>query len=306
MQLTVEFPSVAYREGPTAMIRMAKAIEKIGYDRIDIFDHVVMGYNIEGREPVRYPAKMPIMEALVTLGMIAGVTERIGLGTEVLVLPQRDPVLVAKQISTLDTISGGRMRLGAGIGWQPAEYEALGFNYRNRGKRMDEAIGILRKCWADERIDHNGDHYFMEAIAMEPKPPQGGGLPIWIGGNSDPALRRVGKLGDGWLGSQVTDADMAARSINLIRESAVTAGRDAEAIGLQAMIAPPPRAGDDAAKGFYSDHAAVADRAAALQQMGFGSVALNATAIFQSGARSVTAMTEQLQQLHVAIKNTCN
>lgn len=305
MQLTVEFPSVSYREGPAAMIRMAQEIERIGYDRIDIFDHVVMGYNIEGREPVRYPAKMPIMEALVTLGMIAGVTERIGLGTEVLVLPQRDPVLVAKQISTLDTISGGRMRLGAGIGWQPAEYEALGFNYRNRGKRMDEAIGVLRKCWADERIDHKGDHYFMEAIAMEPKPPQGGNLPIWIGGNSDPALRRVGRLGDGWLASQVTDADMAERSIALIREAAESAGRDPAAIGLQAMIAPPPRAGDDAARGFYADHPAVAERAVALKEMGFGSVALNATAIFQAGARSVTAMTEQLEQLHAVIKNAC-
>lgn len=306
MQLTVEFPSVSYREGPAAIIRMAQAIEQIGYDRIDIFDHVVMGYNIEGRDVLRYPPTMPIMEALVTLGAIAAVTEKIGLGTEVLVLPQRDPVLVAKQVSTLDTISGGRMRLGAGIGWQPAEYEALGFSFRNRGKRMDEAIEMLRMCWQDARIDYQSENYAMEAMAMEPKPPQGGDLPIWIGGNTPPALRRVGRLGDGWLASQVTDADMAARAIDTIQEAATKAGRDPARIGYQAMIAPPPKAGDDAAKGFYGDHDRVAERAAALKEMGFGSVALNATAIFQSGARSVDAMVEQLQLLHVAINNTCN
>ncbi|WP_417518694.1 TIGR03619 family F420-dependent LLM class oxidoreductase [Minwuia sp.] len=302
MQLTVEFPSVSYREGPEAMIRMAQAIETIGYDRIDIFDHVVMGYNIDGREPVRYPAKMPIMEALVTLGMIAGVTKTIGLGTEVLVLPQRDPTLVAKQVSTLDTISGGRMRLGVGIGWQPAEYEALGFRYTNRGKRMDEAIEVVRACLRDERIEHFGEHYTLNAVAMEPKPPQGANLPIWVGGNTPPALRRVGRLGDGWLASQVTDADMAADAMDQVHEAAVQAGRDADAIGFQAMIAPPPRVGDDAAKGFYADHARVADRAAALKDMGFDAISLNATAIFQSGARSVEAIADALEELHATIR----
>jgi len=304
MQLNVEFPSVAYREGPEAIIRMAQAIERIGYDRIEIFDHVVMGYNIDGREPVRYPAKMPIMEALVTLGLIAGVTRRVGLGTEVLVLPQRDPTLVAKQISTLDTLSGGRMRLGVGVGWQPAEYEALGFRYTNRGKRMDEAIEVVRACLRDETITHFGEHYTLNAIAMEPKSPQGAGLPIWVGGNTPPAFSRIGRLGDGWLASQVTDADMAANAFEQIALAAGKAGRDPQALGYQAMIAPPPRAGDDAAKGFYSDHTRVADRAAALQEMGFHAVALNATAIFQSGARSVDAMADALEGLHEAITAT--
>ena len=305
MQLTVEFPSVAYREGADAMIRMAQGIERIGYDRIDIFDHVVMGYGTATREEPRYPPKMPIMEALIMAGAIAAVTDRIGIGTEVLVLPQRDPTLVAKQVSTIDTLSGGRMRLGVGIGWQPAEYEALGFEYRNRGKRMDEAIQVVRACFRDERIEHHGDHYTLDAVAMEPKSPQGANLPIWVGGNSQPAYRRVGKLGDGWLASQVTGPDMARDAMDQIREAASDAGRDPDALGYQAMIAPPPRAGDDKAKGFYADEAGVAERAAELQAMGFDAVALNATAIFQSGARSVDAMLEKLQSLHVAIKNTC-
>ncbi len=302
MELTVEFPSVAYREGPEAIIRMARGIEEIGFDRIDIFDHVVMGYNIEGREPVRYPAKMPIMEALVTLGLIAGVTSRVGLGTEVLVLPQRDPVLAAKQVATLDTLSGGRMRLGIGIGWQPAEYEALGWQYTNRGRRMDEAIQVVRACLRDTEINHQGEFYTLNAIAMEPKSPQGADLPVWVGGNTPPALRRVGRLGDGWLASQVTDAAMAADAMAQIGEAAEKAGRDSAALGYQAMIAPPPRAGDEAAKGFYADHDRVAERAAALKDMGFGSVALNATAIFQAGARSVDAMLDALSQLHEVIR----
>ena len=125
MKLCVEFPSVSYREGPENVIRLAKAIEDIGYDRLEIFDHVIMGYATESRAAPMYPSKMPIMEALTTLSFIAGNTSRIGLGTEVLVLPQRQPVLVAKQVQTIDTLSGGRMRLGIGVGGQESEYDML-------------------------------------------------------------------------------------------------------------------------------------------------------------------------------------
>ncbi|PYO51696.1 MAG: LLM class F420-dependent oxidoreductase, partial [Candidatus Rokuibacteriota bacterium] len=140
MKLSVEFPSVVYREGPGAVARMARAIEQIGYDHIDMFDHVVMGYPIAGRPPGPYTPTMPILEALMTLSYVAAVTTRVTLGTEVLVLPQRHPTLVAKQVSTLDTLSGGRVRLGVGVGWQESEYEALGEDFRTRGARMDEAI----------------------------------------------------------------------------------------------------------------------------------------------------------------------
>ncbi len=158
MKLAVEFPSVSYREGPAGVGKLAKAIEAIGYDQLDIFDHVVMGFPVEGRDS-RYAAKMPILEALMTLSYAAALTSTIGLGTEVLVLPQRQPVLVAKQVSTLDTLSGGRVRLGVGVGWQPSEFEALGEHFRTRGKRTDEAIELLRACWRDEQIDHQGTYY---------------------------------------------------------------------------------------------------------------------------------------------------
>ena len=140
MKLAVEFPSVSYREGPAGVARLAEAIEEIGYDQLDMFDHVVMGFPTEGREEARYAANMPILEALMTLSYAAAVTSTIGLGTEVLVLSQRQPVLVAKQVSTLDTLSGGRVRLGVGIGWQTAEFEALGEHFKTRGKRCMDAI----------------------------------------------------------------------------------------------------------------------------------------------------------------------
>ncbi len=298
MKLAVEFPSVAYREGPAMVARMATGIEEIGYDHIDIFDHVVMGYDVEGRGKSLYSPKMPILEVVSALSFIAAVTERVTLGTEVLVLPQRQPVLVAKQFSTLDLLSGGRARLGIGVGWQESEFEALGEDFADRGKRTDEAIELLRACWHDERIDFDGAHFKSVAMAMVPKSPQGKGLPIWVGGNTTPAFRRCGKYGDGWLASQVTGADFAKRSMDAIREFAVKAGRDPDAIGWQSQIAPPPRPGDEAGKSFYAEPDRVVARAADLKEMGFEYITLNATSVFQSGARGVEPMLETLHALH--------
>jgi probable F420-dependent oxidoreductase len=301
VKLAVEFPSVAYREGPEAVARLARAIETIGYDHIDMFDHVVMGHPMAGRPPGPYTASMPILEALMTLSFVAAVTSRVGLGTEVLVLPQRQPVLVAKQISTLDTLSGGRVRLGIGVGWQESEYDALGVPFRERGRRMDEAIDLLRACWAEASVDAPGPSYPVTAMAMEPKPPQGRRLPLWIGGNSEAAYQRVARVGDGWLGSRVSDAASGREAIGRIHQLAEKAGRDPAAIGLQSMVAPPPR--DAAGKTFYAEHARVAERVAALRGMGFGWVTINATAIFQAGARSVDAMIDALGALHQRIRS---
>lgn len=300
MKLAVEFPSVAYREGPDAVRRFAREIERIGYDHVDMFDHVVMGVPIDGRPAGPYNPAMPILEALMTLSHIAAVTSRVTLGTEVLVLPQRQPTLVAKQLSTLDTLSGGRVRLGVGVGWQESEYDALGESFRTRGARMDEAIELLRAYWGEARVDFNGAHYRVTAMTMEPKPPQGRRLPIWVGGNSEAAYRRVGRLGDGWLASRVADATDARRSIETIHRHAEAAGRDPAAIGLQSMVAPPPR--DAEGKRFYAEHDKVVVRVAALAAMGFGWATLNATAIFQAGARSVDAMIDALATLHAKIR----
>jgi probable F420-dependent oxidoreductase len=300
MKLSVEFPSVSYREGPAAVAELARAIERIGYDHIDIFDHVVMGVPIDGRPRGPYNAAMPILEALMALSYIAAVTTRVTLGTEVLVLPQRQPALVAKQVSTIDTLSGGRVRLGVGVGWQESEYHALGEPFGTRGARMDEAIRLLRAYWTDVEVSFSSAYYPTISMAMEPKPPQGGRLPIWIGGNSEAAFRRVGRLGDGWLASRVTDAASAREALEAIHRHAEAAGRDPASIGLQSMVAPPPR--DAEGKRFYAEPDRVVARVAELKAMGFEWVALNATAVFQAGARSVDAMLQALGALHDRIR----
>ncbi|MEJ2089103.1 MAG: LLM class F420-dependent oxidoreductase [Gammaproteobacteria bacterium] len=296
MRLTVEFPSIAYREGPEAVARLAREIEAIGFDELDMFDHVVMGYPTDTRPAPIYPPEMPILEALTVLAYAAAVTTRIGLGTEVLVLPQRQPVLVAKQVSTLDTLSGGRVRLGIGVGWQAAEYDALGEDFSTRGARMDEAIDLMRACWRDNVVEFHGRHYSATAMAMEPKPPQGEALPVWIGGHSERALNRVGEKADGWLANAIVDRDRASRSVDAIRSHAEAARRDPAAIGLQQMLDVPPR--DERGKRFYQDLDQVAARAEAVVEMGFGWGALNATAIFQSGARSLDAIVDVLGKVH--------
>ena len=303
MKIAVEFPSVVYREGPEAVARLAKAVEEIGFDQLDIFDHVVMGYDTEGRPKNRYSARMPILEAFATLGYIAGCTSRIGLGTEVLVLPQRDPVLTAKQAATLDTLSGGRLRLGLGVGWQESEYEALGQDFHNRGRRMDEAIAVLRACWAEDPIDFEGEFYRVEAMAMEPKPPRGAALPIWIGGHSDAAFRRAGRLGEGWMGVASPELfEEGEQSIAAVRAHAEEAGRDPSVLEFQAQVSPPPRPGNDGDRTFYAEPDRVAAAAGRLGEMGFGWVALNLTGIFLAGARSVDAMIDGAEALHEKLR----
>ena len=300
MKLSVEFPSVAYREGPAAIKKLAKAIEDIGFDQLDMFDHVLMGYGTDQRPAPMYPPKMPIMEALMVLSYAAAVTERIGLGTEVLILPQRQPTLVAKQISTLDTLSGGRVRLGVGVGWQASEYEALNEDFSNRGKRMDESIKLIRAYWSDDEVNFNGEFYTANAMAMEPKSPQGSKLPIWIGGTSKAALRRVAELGDGWLATAIEDVDVARGFIQRIHDHAESIGRNPNDIGMQMMLDVPPR--DEAGKQFYKRADNVLARAEAVKSAGFEWGAINATAMFQAGYKSVDALIDQLAVLHDALR----
>jgi alkanesulfonate monooxygenase SsuD/methylene tetrahydromethanopterin reductase-like flavin-dependent oxidoreductase (luciferase family) len=158
----------------------------------------------------------------------------------------------------------------------------------------------LRACWGDERIDISGVRFRADAIAMEPKPPQRERLPIWFGGAGPAAFRRIGQSGDGWMGMVGADNDRVRASIDEIHRQTEAAGRDPAAIGLQAMLAPPPRSAGG--KAFYGDHDRVARRAEEIAALGFGWIAVNATAIFQAGARSVDALIEQLSLLHTRLR----
>ena len=290
MKIGVVFPSVLYREGPDGVAGLMAGIEDLGFDELTMFDHVLMGYETETRPAPYYPSTMPILEALMTLSYAASVTDRIGLGVGVLVLPQRQVALVAKQVSTLDTLSGGRVRLGVGVGWQRSEYEALDEDFTTRGRRIDEGVALLRRYWADERIDVEGEHYRAEAMAMEPKPPQGGAIPIWIGGAVSQTLERVGRYGDGWMGQFVRD-DVAPRLMARIREHAEAAGRDPDTIGMQLSVSPGY--GTDNT-GFYADPARIAERVLELRALGFDQTSIDCVPIFQAGFRSGEAILEHL------------
>tara|TARA_B100000795_G_C22638996_1_gene375704 strand:- start:329 stop:838 length:510 start_codon:yes stop_codon:yes gene_type:complete len=165
---------------------------------------------------------------------------------------------------------------------------------------MDEAINLLRRYWSEESVSANSQFYQFEAIAMEPKPPQGGKLPIWIGGSADATMKRVGELGDGWLAtSQMRDAEVVA-SKSKILEYAEAAGRDVSAIGFQMMLDTPPN--DEAGKGFYADKEKVFAAAERIKGFGFEWMAINMTAIFQAGARSVEELVEQVADVHDALR----
>ena len=159
----------------------------------------------------------------------------------------------------------------------------------------------MRAYWREEQIDFNGEYYHIEAMAMEPKPPQGANLPIWIGGNVPRALQRVGELGDGWLATAIEDVAVAVRCSEKIRGYAEAAGRNPDDIGLQMMLDVPPR--DEAGKKFYTNADNVVRRAAEVKAAGFHWGALNATAMFQAGFRSVDALIDQLGVLHNKLRS---
>ncbi|MGI9324058.1 MAG: TIGR03619 family F420-dependent LLM class oxidoreductase [Pseudomonadales bacterium] len=297
MKVSVVFPSVMYRDGPEAVGKLIRGFEQIGFDELDMFDHVVMGYPTDTRTKPFYSPKMPIVEAFMLLAFAAAHTKTIGLGTSVLVLPQRHPTLVAKQVSTLDTLSGGRVRLGVGTGWQASEYEAQGEQFTDRGQRMDECIDILRAYWSDEHVNYHGKHYQIDEMAMEPKPPQGGKIPIWIGGTKSPALRRVARMGDGWMAMNAPgDKPIEARLAEL-RQYAEEYGRDLASVGLQMSLSPSPL-DKEKRKRFFADPNLLLDRTIELKELGFQQTSIDCVPIFQQGHRTVDALLDYLREVY--------
>jgi len=170
-------------------------------------------YNSTGQFPL--PPTSSFLEPLTTLALVAGVTERAQLGTTILVLPHRHPVLAAKMLATLDHLAEGRVILGVGVGWMREEIEILGGNYDRRGAWSDEAIRIMRVCWSQERARYGGEFFSFDEIGVVPQPPRKA-IPIWVGGHTPRALRRVAELGDGWHAA-FTPPDAFARDIARLR-----------------------------------------------------------------------------------------
>jgi probable F420-dependent oxidoreductase len=216
----------------------AVAAEKAGFSTVWIGEHVVLfeeypkstypyaGFQGSADVPMPDPT-MPIVDPLIAMSWAAAATRRIEVASGILILPQRNPVVLAKQLSTLDSYTGGRVVLGAGLGWCREEYEAVGVPWERRGKRMDEYIGALRTLLNDEASTYHGETVDFERAYLYPKPVREGGLPIVIGGESDAAIRRAARHGDGWIAYKLS-VDEAPKRIALLKRLAGELGRDPE------------------------------------------------------------------------------
>jgi probable F420-dependent oxidoreductase len=236
------FPQTEIGADLGAVREFAQAAEDLGYAHVLLYDHVV-GANIErpdragGHWP--YTHHDPFQEPFVALGYLAGVTQRVELVTGIVILPQRQTVLAAKQAATVDVLSGGRLRLGVGLGWNQVEYEVLGQDFHTRGKRLEEQVAVLRALWTQEIVTFHGRWHDIDEAGIKPLPVQRP-IPLWMGGSAEPVLRRIGALADGWILAGGPSPDLAEKVAHL-QQYARAAGRDPAELGIQGAI--PLRSG---------------------------------------------------------------
>jgi probable F420-dependent oxidoreductase len=234
MRLGVVFPQTEIGADPGAIRAYVAAVAEAGYDHILAYDHVV------GADPAihqgwrgPYDISSTFHEPFVLFGFLAAITT-LELVTGIIILPQRQTVLVAKQAAEVDLLSLGQLRLGVGIGWNAVEYEALGQDFSNRGKRLGEQITVMRRLWTEQSVTFSGDYGKLTGAGIAPLPVQRP-IPVWFGASSPPALRRAGRIGDGWFpmmapGPKLDDA------IALVHDAAKAAGRDPATLGMEGRV----------------------------------------------------------------------
>lgn len=227
----------AYPEMPDAarLIEYGETVEKLGYDSLWVWDHILLGVQ----------PNFPILDSLTVLTAIAARTKRIKLGTGILVLPLRNPVALAKQLSTMDQVSNGRMLMGMASGWYKREFDAMGIPFNKRGKLMDENLEILNRLWTEEKVDGTYMAHNISAAVMYPKPVQQPRMPLLIGGYVDRVLKRAATTGDGWL-TYFYDPPSFAKSWAKLRRFAEEGGKDPDqllnASQLPIMVGPSKEA----------------------------------------------------------------
>jgi probable F420-dependent oxidoreductase len=215
--------------------RVARAADRLGYDVVWTAEHlvfpreIVTPYPYGGRFP--YAVDEPILDVVTTLAYVAALTSRVRLGSAVMVLPYHQPIPLAKALATLDVLSSGRLVVGVASGWLVEEFELLGVPFRERGRRTDEYLAALRALWTEERVTFSGRWVRLEEAAFFPKPVQRPHPPIWLGGTSEAALRRVARVGDGWIAAP-RPLEALAEDIARLRGWTAEAGRDPAALGI--------------------------------------------------------------------------
>jgi probable F420-dependent oxidoreductase len=235
MRTGIVFPQNEIGADPTLIKDFAQTAEGLGYTHLLVFDHV-LGAGLARRPDWRgaYDAEDSFHEPFVLFGYLAALTTRIELVTGVLVLPQRQTALVAKQAAQVDVLCGGRLRLGVGVGWNRVEYDGLGTDFTNRGRRIEEQIDLLRSLWTEPVVDFTGRWHRVPDAGINPLPVQRP-IPIWLGGQAEPVLRRVGALGDGWFPQMLPD-QQARDMLDRLRGYADAAGRSPARIGIEPRV----------------------------------------------------------------------
>ncbi len=235
MKLGVVFPQTEIGTDPGVIRDYAQAAESLGYDYLLAYDHV-LGANPErpGGWRGAYTYRDAFHEPFVLFAYLAALTTRLEFTTGVLILPQRQTALVAKQAAALDVLSGGRLRLGIGIGWNAVEYEALGQDFHTRGRRSEEQVALLRRLWTEPLVTFAGRDHRISDAGLNPLPVQRP-IPIWFGGEADAVLRRMARLGDGWISNTRTLAQ-GREQVARLREYLQAAGRDPASFGIDIRI----------------------------------------------------------------------
>ncbi|MGB8215324.1 MAG: LLM class F420-dependent oxidoreductase [Anaerolineales bacterium] len=236
MDIGVVFPQTEIGNDPAVIRDYAQTAEGLGFSHLLVYDHVL------GANPQRpggwsgpYTHLTPFHEVFVLLGFVAGVTQRLGLVTGVVILPQRQTVLVAKQAASLDVLSGGRVRLGVGLGWNEVEYTALNEAFHNRGKRIEEQVELMRRLWTEPLVTFQGKWHTVPDAGLNPLPVQRP-IPLWFGGNAEAALRRIARLADGWI-ALFRNAAEARPSLDMLARFIEESGRSPSQVGLEARLA---------------------------------------------------------------------
>ncbi len=235
MQIGLVFPQTEFGHDPGALTDYAQTAEALGYSHILTYDHV-LGANPDRPGGWRgpYTHRESFLEPFVMFSYMAAITKRLEFVTGILILPQRETALVAKQAATLDAISNGRLRLGIGTGWNKVEYISLGQDFHTRGKRQEEQIELLRLLWTQELVTFEGQWHTVPDAGLNPLPVQQP-IPIWLGGHADAVLERIARMGDGWLPNYRTAesaAEMLARLDGFLEQN----GRSRADIGLEARL----------------------------------------------------------------------
>jgi probable F420-dependent oxidoreductase len=250
MRLNAFFPTRDIGSDPAKIRDWAQAAEGLGYAHIEVADHVFGAAARDGFKPL-YNETDAFHETLTTLAFLAAATRTIGLSSGVLILPQRQTGVVAKQAAEIDILSGGRLRLGVGVGWNHVEYESLAADWNTRGAREAEQVELLRRLWTEKLVTFSGRFHQLREVSIVPPPIQRP-IPIWFGGSSDAVVKRAARLGDGWMPIMAPD-DQAAAKLAALKEHLKAFGRDPAVFGLEGWLRmgePDPKIWAAAADGW--------------------------------------------------------